>query len=122
MKYWYPLSMDYPKELENYELLEYTDENNELAEELINKLEKIGKRTNSFMNIAKIIFIIRTLKIQNKNDNLKELFNEFLSHMPDNSIENLDGFQELLNEINSNDKNIELKLYNTVILLYKLFI
>ena len=75
MKYWYPLLIDYPKELENYKLLEYLDDNNDLAEVLINKLEKLGKSNNNFMNMATILFKIRNLRIQNENKNLRDLLN-----------------------------------------------
>ena len=40
MKYWYPLVIDYPKELDNYKVLEYLDDNNNLAEEYINNIGK----------------------------------------------------------------------------------
>ena len=112
--------MDYPKELEKYEILEYSKEYNKLAEEYINKIEKIGVR-NGFLVMVKIIFQIKNLIIQNKNENLKELIKEFLSHLTDCSIIYLEKFNNLLEEINSNEDNIELKLYNTVILFYKMF-
>ena len=62
----------------------------------------------------KRIFTIRTLQIQNKNENWKELLNELLTHLPNNTID-IEGFQDL------NEENINLKLYNTVIILYILF-
>ena len=116
MKYWYPLLIDYPKELENYKLLEYLDDNNDLAEVLINKLEKLGKSNNNFMNMATILFKIRNLRIQNENENLRDLLNEFLSHLPLNSIDDIEGFRDLLDQVNLNEGNITLKLYNTVII------
>ena len=119
-KYWYPLFIDYPEELDNYKILEFSKDNDDLAEDLINQIEKIKKKDNSFLFMAKIIFTIKTLQIQNKNDNLKELLNELLTHLPNNSID-IQGFQDLLEEINLNEENINLKLYNTVIILYILF-
>ena len=49
-----------------------------------------------------------------------KLLNELLTHLPNNSID-IQGFQDLLEEINLNEENINLKLYNTVIILYILF-
>ena len=120
-KYWYPLFNYYPKEFENYKLLNYTSENNNLAEKYINKINNSNDICN-FMKMTKLIFEIKSLRIQNKNDNIRELLNEFLSYLPSEINNNIEGLQDLLDQINLNEEYINIKLLNTVIILYNIFI
>ena len=113
--------MEYQEEFEKYELLEYSNDNNKKAEKNINEIVKFCKKNNGFSLMVKIVLTIKELQIENKNDNLKELLKEYLSYLPDNSIIEIEGFQDLLEQLNSNEDNIELKLYNTIILLYNMF-
>ena len=104
--YWYPLFNEYPKALEQYKLMNYSEENNKLAGNWISIIN-IEKNHNSFINLVNIIFKIESFK--NANNSLKDLLNEFVSHFP-SKINALVEFKDLLNEDNLNEDNLSLKL------------